>query len=370
MNGKDVLGMILSNSYDECVPELTAVRTMGSVPFAGRYRLIDFALSNMVNSGVAKVGVLTDQNYHSLMDHVGSGRPWDLARKHDGLYLLPPFSQVKGTGDWRMQTMKNALAFAVDTDEEYILFTDSNIVCNIDYRELFDFHVAKNADITVACVRGVKPELPGIPSFTVDSDCRITDAQIAPASSGDTLCGVNVFLMRRSLFVQLMAEADSRNYESVEKDLILPGVSRYRVCAYEIKQYCRVISSLRSYFAVSMELFNSGYRAELFRTDRPVFTKLRDDAPTLYQPGCRAANSLIADGCIIEGTVENSIVFRGSRIGRNAVVRNSIVMQGAYVADGASVNCAILDKNVTVRPHRNLSGAENYPFFIGKGINV
>lgn len=369
MNGKNVLGMILSNSYDECVPELTAMRTMGSVPFAGRYRLIDFALSNMVNSGVAKVGVLTDHNYHSLMDHVGSGRPWDLARKRDGLYLLPPFSVARGSGEWRMETMKNALAFAVDAGEEYILFTDSNIVCNIDYREIFDFHTAKNADITVACVRGVKPELPGIASYKADADGRITDAQIG-AADGDTLCGVNVFLMRRSLFVQIMAEADSRNYESVEKDLILPGVSRYRAYAYEIKQYCRVISSLRSYFAVSMELFHSGYRAELFRTDRPVFTKLRDDAPTLYQPGCRVANSLIADGCVIEGTVENSIVFRGARIARNAVVRNSIIMQGGYVADGASVNCAILDKNVTVRPNRDLSGAENYPFFIGKAINV
>ena len=371
MNGNNVLGIIYSNMYDECLNEITGLRTMGSVPFAGRYRLIDFALSNMVNSGIEKVGVVTKSNYQSLMDHLGTGKPWDLSRKTEGMFILPPFSSTSNTGHYksRIEMLSGIMSFIARSTEEYILFSDCNSVMNIDIDDLMDFHVDKEADITVVYKNGEIPKLDNTMVFEMDADKRVNSIAISPNAKDKVNYSLNMILMKRSLLQRIIGEADSLNYTSFERDILQANVEKLRIYAYGI-DFARTIDSLQSYFNVSMELLDPKNCEDLFSKDRPIYTKVRDDMPTIYGLGSKVKNSLVASGCIIKGEVENSILFRGVRVEKGAVIKNSIVMQGGYIASGASLNYTITDKSVAVTANKTLSGAENYPVFVGKGIVI
>lgn len=371
MNGNNILGIIYSNMYDECLSEITGLRTMGSVPFAGRYRLIDFALSDMVNCGIEKVGVITKSNYQSLMDHLGTGKPWDLSRKTEGMFILPPFSSAGNTGHYkgRVEMLQGIMGFIARSSEEYVLLSDCNTVINIDINALGDFHMEKGADITVVYKEGVVPKLNNMMTFDFDADGRATKIAVSQNETGEAKYSLNMILMKRSLLQRLINEAESLNKTSFERDVLQANVEKLRIYGYEAK-FARMIDSLQSYFNISMELLKPQNCRDLFSDDRPIYTKVRDDMPTIYRLGSKVKNSLVASGCIIEGEVENSILFRGVRIEKGAVVKNSIVMQGGYVASGASINYTIADKSVVITPGKTLSGAENYPVFVGKGIVI
>ncbi|MGI6773467.1 MAG: glucose-1-phosphate adenylyltransferase subunit GlgD [Clostridiales bacterium] len=371
MRAKNILGIIFSNMYDDCLHELTALRTMASVPFGGRYRLIDFHLSNMVNCGIDRVGVVTKGNYRSLMDHLGNGKPWDLSRKRDGLFLLPPFnSDNSSMRRSRMDSLISILPFIESTDDEFVIMTDCNVVCSMDYSELIDFHLKSCADVTICCKRGCRPELQDIMTFETDENGRVEKLAISPKLLSECLYSLNIILMRKSVLERLIAEAVSLNYTKFTRDILQRNVDTLNIYAYEYKGFSRTIDSLKSYYDISLELLDRENRKQLFRGDRPVYTKVRDDMPAIYGINCKATNSLIADGCHIEGEVENCILFRGARVGKNAVVKNSIIMQGTIISEGAVLNHVITDKNVTVTQGKNISGAESYPIYIGKGIRI
>lgn len=372
MTGNNILGIIYSNKYDECLNEITGLRTMGSVPFAGRYRLIDFALSNMVNSGIEKVGVITKSNYQSLMDHLGTGKPWDLSRKTEGMFILPPFSSASNMGGYtnRVEMLRGVMGFISRSTEEYILLSDCNEVMNIDIDELMDFHTDNNADISIVYQHGNLPKLDNIMELQMQEGGRITQVALSPNTSGAVDYSLNMILMKRSLLQRLINEAVSLNHESFERDIIQGNVNKLRIFGFAAKGFTRTIDSLVSYFKVSMDLLNPQNCAQLFTADRPVYTKVRDDMPAIYGLGSKVKNSLIADGCIIDGEVENSILFRGVRVEKGAVVKNSILMQGSFVATGSTLNYTIADKSVAITPNKALSGAENYPVFVGKGIVI
>lgn len=371
MTGKNIVGIIFSNAYDECLPELTGLRTMGSIPFAGRYRLIDFALSNMVNSGVEKVGVITKANYQSLMDHLGTGKPWDLSRKTEGMFLLPPFStaDASNNGD-KIGSLKGIMGFINQSKEEYVLFSDCNSVFNVDIEELMDFHTEKNADITIAYKNGKAPALSDIIIMDIDADSKVTQVAVGAHSDNNVNYSLNVILMKKSLLERLMNEAISLNYNDFEADIIQRNVNKLNIYGFEFKGYATVIDSMKSYFNASMDLLNVDNCNELFNNERPVYTKIKDDMPATYGIGSKIKNSLVANGCIIEGEVENSIIYRGVRIEKGAVVKNSIVMHESFIAAGASLNYTIIDKMSAITPNKTLSGADNYPIYVGKGIVI
>ena len=358
MMPKNVLGIIYSNSYDASLGSLTARRTMGSVPFGGRYRLIDFALSNLVNCGVAKVGVIANSNFHSLMDHVGSGRPWDLSRKVDGLYMLPPFTPVAAdrTGNNRIDTLNRIMDFISKSKQEYVLLMDTNFVCNMDLSGLFDYHSEKNADITVAYTTGKLPALEKMMALGVDEDGKINDVGIDVKTDADVNYAVNTILIRKALLERLIGDAQSYNYTSFEQDIIQKNVSHLNIYGYEVKEWSCTIDSLESYYDANMALLNKKCRQELFDRERPVMTKVRNDMPVVYGITSKCENSLIADGCQIEGTVKNSIVFRGVRVAKGAVVENCILMQDAFVGEDVSLKCVIMDKNTVITPKKTLCG--------------
>ena len=343
MMPKNVLGIVYSNSFDASLDALTARRTMGSVPFGGRYRLIDFPLSNLVNCGVTKVGVIANSNFLSLMDHVGSGRPWDLSRKVDGLTMLPPFTPAAADSNNRIDSLNRIMEFISDAKQEYVLLMDSNFVCNMDCSKLFDFHSKKNADITIAYCNGDVPTLPNQAVLDVNEDAKVTNIGIDVKTSSDVNYSANIILIRKALLERLINDAISLNYKDFETDLIQGNVGKLNIYGYEAKGYSAVIESLQSYYNVNMELLNPENCDDLFNRERPVYTKVRDDMPAIYGVCSDTSDSLIADGCIIKGTVENCVLARGVYIAEGAVVKNSIIMQDCYISANAKINCAILD---------------------------
>ncbi len=373
MRANNVLGIIYASTYEQTLPELTNMRTMGSVPFGGRYRLIDFSLSNMVNSGISTVGVITKSNYRSLMDHIGTGKPWDLSRKQGGLFILPPFNSAEGSGGLfanRIDALIGCSAFISTATNEYVLLCDANTICNIDMNAFFDAHEASGADITAAYCHGTTPDLNNTMTFGFDADGRINEVAISSSGGFESDYSINVFLMKKSLLERLIAQAASMHYTNFERDIIQSNVNALKICGYKTDGFVVTLDSLKSFYDANMALLNIENRQELFCRERPIYTKVRDEVPAIYGLGADVKNSLIADGCKIEGKVENSILFRGVTVGKDAVVKNSIVMQGAYVGSGATLNCVIMDKISIIKPDKALCGTDTFPVFVGKGIVV
>lgn len=373
-------GIVFSNIHDESLPELTRLRTMASVPFGGRYRLIDFALSNMVNSGISKVGVITHYNYQSLLDHIGTGKDWDLARRSGGIKILPPFItayDAKGVGhlySTRLEALLGVVNFISRCTEDVIVLSDCDTICNIDISDVIDRHEETGADFTVVVKRITEGGISS-PRHSVifsDAEGRITDAtefsdDIRPGQEIST----NIMVINRMYLLNILGDAAAHGYTSFFRDVIARNIHHANYRVYHYDGYYALVSSLAGYFDCSMQLLRADVREALFGVaERPIYTKVRNSAPTIYRTGSSVGNTLIADGCIIEGTVENSIIFRGVKVGRGSVVRNSILLQDTVVGSGVSLNCVVTDKNTMVRDGRMLSGHETMPFFIGKGIMV
>lgn len=366
MRHNRVLGLLFSNMHDDALPELTGMRAISSVPFGGRYRLIDFALSNMVNAGVSKVGIITKSNYQSLMDHIGSGKAWDLSRKSEGLYFLPPFGGGEEQYDGRVTSLASVLPFLRKSKEEYVILSDCHFVGNIDYRRLLDAHAESGADITVACCNGTLPVNLYSPVVDTDESGRITDMIITDHSSGPVTYGLGLYVISRQLLMQFVDIAVSRNQHSFEWDILQRHVDDRRLYAYVVPEYTMVISSLESYVRANFAMLDAAVRDQLFVPSRPIYTKVRDCAPALYGMHAEVGGSLIADGCKIEGAVRDSILFRNVHVDRDAVVDHCILMQGSEIGRGSKLDYVITDKYVCVRDGRELKGCADYPITIRK----
>lgn len=373
-------GLIFSNIHDRNVPELTGKRSMASVPFGGRYRLVDFALSNMVNANITKVGIITHYNYQSLVDHLGTGKDWDLARSTGGLKILPPQitafdnAGAKAVFSSRLDALMNAYNFVSKSTEEYIVLSDCDIVCNIDLGDVIKFHIENGADITLVTknVYMTKEMAKNCTIVETDSKGRVTNLVDNPASMEGMLdvC-LNIFVLRREYLNRIIIDTLSRGYKSFTKDIIAANKDNMKFMKYEYAGYFATINTLDGYFKSSMDLLCADVRDCIFGVkSRPVYTKVKNSAPAKYMEGASVKNSLIADGCVIEGVVENSILFRGVHVGKDTVIKNCIIMQDSTVGKGVNLNCVIADKNVVIKDGRNLSGHETHPFSLAKGTVI
>ncbi len=367
------VGIIFSNIHDNNVPELARIRTLGSIPFGGRYRLIDFPLSNMINSGIDTVGIITKSNYQSLMDHVGSGKDWDLARKDGGVIILPPFGDTDSDSLYtsRLEALKGITNFLFRADEEYVVMTDCDSINRINYNEVIEYHIRNRADITLVYKKLEKGEFSAKNATTFDiEEGRITSVNYKEKlDDGCFNVFTNIFIMKKSLLQNIVMDSISHNKRHFMTDIIAENVNAMKIMGYEYKGFYAGITSLQAYYDSNLKMLDLDVRKELF-ADRSVFTKIRDSAPAKYGNSAIVKNSMIADGCVIEGQVDNSILFRNVKVARGAVVKNSIVMQNSIIGENATLNCIIADKNVTVRDKRILSGSDNHPFYIGKGIMI
>ncbi len=371
MRGNNVMGIIFSNLHENLISQLTELRTMGAVPFGGRYRLIDFPLSNMVNSGINKVGVITKTNYQSLIDHLGAGKAWDLSRQRNGLFILPPFMDPSDYAN-RVKTFNAIMPFLKNSSEEYVVISDCDAICNIDFQEVYEKHLADNADITLIYKRGVLPEKlqnPMVLSF--DAKGRVNDVLVDPSISGSCSYYMNIMLIKRELLMKLVMmklvnQCISKNTMSFKRDIIQAEYKNLAVFGYEFKGFSTMVTSMSDYFSANMALKDKEVRDDLFNGRRPVYTKVRDDMPTKYGLGSKVSNSLIGNGCLIEGEVDNCVLFKGVHIGKGTKVSNCVIMQDTRVGDNCSLSYVVVDKDVIIRDGKTLAGTTTYPVYIGK----
>ncbi len=364
-----MMGIIFSNIYDERLGEIASHRTLASIPFGGRYRLIDFILSNMVNSGITNVGVITKQNYQSLMDHLGKGKEWDLDRKIDGLFILPPFGQgQKNVYRGKLEALWGAVNFLERSNEEYVLLADTNIICNIDCNDLLQKHIESGAQISMVTKRETIENSGDIRDIVVRSDFsgRIIDVLMHYSMPGVGNAGIGMYIMKREFLIELLNEARSYNLVDFEQEIIQAKKSYLNIAEIPFEGQVLRADSLARYFESNMKLLDADVRNEIFSEHGPIYTKIRDEFPTHYRKGCKINNSLIADGCIIEGEVENSILFRGVTVGAGAKIKNCILMQDTKIEENVELDYTISDKNATVTKGRLLMGAPAHQIIITK----
>lgn len=370
----NALGIIFPNSYDSLVPELVAERLMASIPFAGRYRMVDFVLSSMVNAGIDNISVIVRKNYHSLMDHLGSGREWDLTRKNGGLNIVPPFAEktVK-VYNGRVEALASILDFLKDQKEKYVIMSEANLAANFDFKAMLNAHIESGADVTLAYAQEEIPE--GlIKPFDVNKDLyytldiedgRVREIQINPEEPGIQNLSLNIYIIERELLISQISAAFVRGYVYFERDILAPQLDKLNVRGYKFGGYIARISSIKSYFDENMKLLDEENLDALFGGNH-IYTKIRDDNPTRYIKGAKAKNIMAADGCIIEGEVENSVLFRGVRVGKGAKVKNCVLMQDTVVQEGARLEYVITDKNVTISVGKELYGTDSFQVYVAK----
>ena len=372
MPSNKVLGLIFPNMHDGHPAGLTEHRCIGSLPFGARYRMIDFALSSMINAGVPDIGVVARNNYQSLMSHLGSGKDWDLARKHGGLSILPPYGHSGfGLYSGRVQAIESVRGYISSIDPDTVVLADCNVVASVDLAAALELHAAKNADITVVCTDASGRELPPESiNLTADAEGRVSELLTAPVGEAAKTVGMNIYIVRKDVLLDAVHELAARNMNNFDSDFLQSSLGRLRVYAFRHTGYAGFLSSRLAYFNCNMDLLLPEPRRELFAPARPVLTRVRDEAPVIYGLGSSIRNSFIADGCYIDGEVENSIIFRGVHIAKGCKIRNCILMRGTVVGENSSLEYAIFDKNVTVAPGRQMIGCETCPIYVEKGAEV
>ena len=371
----NAIGIIFPNSYDNLVPELAGDRLMASIPFAGRYRIIDFLLSSLANCGISNIAIVVRENYHSLMDHLGSGREWDLLRKNGGLSIFPPYAEKNmKVYSGRVEALESILPYL--KSKKYVIMMDANIAVDFDFNAMLADHIESGADVTVAYT---EQEIPaeliragshGDMYYTL----KLDDGRVRRIFMNSEMCGkqnlsMNIYIMDREALIDKIHAAFVRGYSCFERDILAPRLEKYNIRGYKYDGYYARICGLKSYFDENMKLLDDENLDALF-TGGQIYTKIRDDNPTRYINGCKTKNNLVADGCVIEGDVENCVLFRGVKIANGAKIRNSVLMQDTVVNAGARLDYVVTDKNVTIEVGQELKGTDTQPFYVAKGHTV
>ena len=372
---KDVMGMIYTGEHDTLLRELTITRAVAALPLAGRYRVIDFILSGMVNSGIRNVGVIMQKNYHSLMDHLGSGKEWDLHGKNDGLFILPPFLSRDNVGVYGgvLDALRSNASYLSRSKQEDIILCNSNMVFNANFEDMVASHRESGADITLLYTKDPAVRRRDFGCYlTVDKEDTVKDMEIEPAEPKCENTSMEVCLMRRELLRSLVDQGVAHGFHDFNRDVLQQVIREgtLKVKGYPFTDQVWRMDSVQAYFQCNMALLNSKVRKQVFNLDNPVYTKVRDEMPAKYNENAQIINSLVADGCIIEGNVESSVIFRGVRIAPDAQVKNCIIMQDTQIMSGAQLENCILDKQVVIKRNARLIGPAAYPIVIAKKVVI
>lgn len=367
-----VLGLIFASMHDANLLDLTKHGTMGSVPIGGRYRLVDFPLSNMVNSGITDVGVITKANYISLLDHLGAGREWDLTRKHGGLHLLPPYISGSNGGiyEGRLDALNNISAYLEKSSAKYIVCANCDVMSTIDYRPIITKHIDSEADITLIYGKGEydfeknKDEKYGTTILSVVNDDEFESAMLKPPFKGPSNIWLESFIISRDKLEEIVSLACSLGKHSFTKFVLQEHKEDYKIKCYKVEDEFKRIGGFTEYWEANRMLLDSEKRQSFFRKNMPILTKVGDSAPVKYGIGTVIKNSLIADGCIIEGNVENSIIFRGVKVGKDAVVKDCILLEGTTIGEKAYISGIVTDINGEIKENRRLDGELDKPLLI------
>jgi len=372
---KDTMGLIYTVENEIDLKDLTQKRSVAAIPFGGRYRVIDFILSNMVNSGIRNVGIITQNNYSSLMDHLGSGKEWDLNRKSNGLFILPPYISDSNPGWYRgsVDALHSIMSYIRKSTQKYVLLSSSYMISNIDLNKVFEFHMERGADITIVYKEEkylTSEELSKYTLVRMKNDGRVWDIEVNPRMPKSSNIYTKMCIVEKHLLEYLVEECAARGQSDFVMDILLKKLDSLKIFAYEHTDYLGRIDSIKNYYQHSMELLNPEIRNSLFFEPGRIFTKIKDKVPAKYTDSALVQNSMIADGCIIEGEVHNSILFRGVNVAKGSVIRNSIVMQDTVIYENAVLENVITDKEVIIGSGRRLIGQETYPVVVGKRAEI
>ncbi|MCL2493194.1 MAG: glucose-1-phosphate adenylyltransferase subunit GlgD [Clostridiales bacterium] len=373
---REAFGIIYAAEEVPDLRELVEARAVGALPVGGKYRMIDFGLSNMINSEIRNVGVIASRNYNSLMDHLSSGKPWDLSRKSDGLFLLTPFSLRENPGVYRgkVEALKSCLDYIRRTKQEYCVLTGSTLIFNNTFDEMMRFHIDQHADVTI-----LYQDIPAADHrgdrfaevyLDIEKDGTVTGIELNPAHSDLFARNMETYIIGKDTLIYMVEESFAKGEYQFCEELLRNNIGRSKIMAFEHKGYVGTMRSVAAYYKINMDLLNAEVRDELFSSKNRIYTKVRDSVPAKYTMTADVSGSLIANGCIIEGKVENSVLFRSVHVGRDTVVKNSIIFPGTDISEDAELENVILDKNVSVRARNRLIGAVDFPVVIRKGSVV
>ncbi len=366
-------GIIFAYHSNDSLGKLAKPRNTCSLPYGGRYRLIDFMLSNMVNAGISDIGLIVHENYQSLLDHVGSGKDWDLSRKRGGLRILPPFSTEESAHrvySGTLDALSGVSTYLSGIRQEHVVLAWGDMALNIPLAEVYRQHIERGSDVTMVC----SDRHHGVPSatqyLTTTDDGRVIDVLTFPSTAPEAAEFLSICILSKALLLELIEDCATHDVHTFTRGALQPRLGELNIHTYTHTGYVARFDSVRDYYDRSMDLLNPAVRRQLFLSDAPIRTKDRSDPSTYYSPDSRVTNSLIADGCVIEGEVENSIIFRGVVVEKGARVRNCILMQGTTIKSGADIAYAIADKNVRVETGHCLLGNAAFPIAIDKNSIV
>lgn len=353
------IGVILAGGNSKMMRELSNKRAIAAMPIAGSYRTIDFALSNMSNSHIGKVAVITQYNARSLNEHLSSSKWWDFGRKQGGLFVFNPTITTensvwyRGTADALYQN----LDFLRNSHEPYVVITSGDGVYKLDYNKVLEYHIEKKSDITV-----VIKELDSTEEATrfgvakLAEDNRVIDFEEKPVFTDSTTVSTGIYVIRRRLLIELLQKAYEEDRYDFVKDILIRYKSVKRIYGYKLDTYWSSISTAESYYKTNMDFLKRDVRDFFFKQYSEIYSKVDDLAPAKYNPGSNVKNSLIASGCIINGRVEDSVIFKKVYIGNNCTIKNCIVLNDVHIGDNTYLENCIIESRDTIRPNTTYIG--------------
>ncbi len=362
----NVMAILNLEEREQEIRSLTAFRPIATVPIAGRYRVIDFVLSNMVNAGIRQVGIFSKKSTRSLADHISAGKPWDLNLKHSGLFLFD--HTLLGYHNYDAKIFGNNMGFLKKSEADYVVISSSYMICNIDLQKIVHSHCLSRNEISVLYhpTRHAYREFLNCDTLQLDENgTLIGHSKNIGADSNANIC-MELFIMKKETLIQLIYQAVRTGETCSFCKFLMKHLHHFRTGGICYNGYVSCINSISSYYRTNMELLTPQVRGELFHSARPVYTKIKDAPPTLYEGGSRVTDSLTADGCCLCGTVHHSILSRFVTVAPDALVQNSIILQGAVIQEGARLNHAIIEKGAVVHPGTVICGTPDFPAVIEK----
>ncbi len=369
----NVMGIIFAN--DGTLGELTDKRTMASLPFGGRYRQVDFALSNLAAAGIRHVGIITRHSYQSLMNHIGSGEEWGLEMEEGGLEFLTPYAMsTKDSYRGKLESLYSAMDFLeYGPDNEYVIMIDSAVLSNLDLNDVIAAHKESGKDITIVTKKGIANGAKQLDlALKVNEDGSIADIAVDYVAPADYTASMDIFVLGKKFLMEQVKEHIAHNLYHMDRDLVLGLWQQGKVSinVYDFPGIALYNETVEDYFRNSLALIDKKVRQDLFYYNHPVYTKVRDRVPTYYGEDCEIEDCIVADGCMLEGEAENCVLFRNVTLCQGAEIEDCVVMNDAVIGEGAQLKNVILDKNVTVTPGTKLMGTKSSPIIIKRGETV
>ena len=363
---KDYMGIIVSTENEDNLKSLTQRRPLASIPIGGRYRVIDFILSNMVNAGIKNVGIFTQSKSRSLVDHLGSGKPWDLDRKISGLFVFN-FS-ISSSYFASIEMLKSNIEYLFQSKENNVIIAPSYMIYNMNFEEVVKAHEASSKPVTIVYkkIENATKSFVDCDVLNIDENNTVLSVGKNIGVSGQNNISMEIFVMKKDFLIKLIYDCVRTGYCTSLKAAIYKYAEEYKLQAFEFNGYLQCINSLNAYYKANMEMLSPKVTQDLFYKNGFIYTKVKDEAPTKYSITSEVSNSLIANGCVIEGKVQNSIISRRVKIHKDAEVNDCIIMQNCEIKAGVKLSNVIIDKNVIIEENKELKGDKEFPLVIEK----